>query len=60
MILKPKAAKLEEISTIEELRGVENDQQMELIADHYAKVSNLYEPIKFEHFKSYIELKFIY
>ena len=50
-----KQSKLEEISTIEELRGVENDQQMELIADHYAKVSNLYEPIKFEHFKSYIE-----
>ena len=50
-----KQSKMEEISTIEELRGVENDQQMELIADHYAKVSNLYEPIKFEHFKSYIE-----
>ena len=44
-----------EISTIEELRGFQNDQQMELIADHYAKVSNLYKPIEYEDFEDYIK-----
>ena len=47
--------KNEEINTIEELRGVDNDQQMELIADHYVKVSNLYKPVQYEDFKDYLE-----
>ena len=50
-----KDSKTEEISTIEELKGVDNDQQMEQIADHYAKVSNLYKPVVYDDFKDYIE-----
>ena len=40
------------VNTVEELEGMDNDQQMEAIADHYAKVSNLYEPVTNEHFKA--------
>ena len=45
----------QEITGIVELDGMENDQQMEAIADHYAKVSNLYEPVKNEHFVEYLQ-----
>ena len=43
------------ITTVEELSGLEDDQQSEVIADHYAKVSSLYEPVRYEHFKEYLE-----
>ena len=44
----------ENITTVEELVGLDNDQQMELIADHYVKVSNLYQPVQNEDFEGYL------
>ena len=34
--------------------GCSDDQQAEIIADHYAAISNLYEPVKNEHFSQYL------
>ena len=44
-----------EITSIDELDGMENSQQAEAIADHYSKVSNLYEPVRNEHFEEYLQ-----
>ena len=40
-----------DIDTVEELNGLEKDEQVEVIADHYAAVSNLYEPVHNADFK---------
>ena len=40
-------------TTIAELSGLDGSQEMEVIADHYARVSNEYEPIKDDHFGEY-------
>ena len=50
-----KETKNDKITTVEELRGLENDQQREIIADHYARVSNQYEPVKKEDFQEYLQ-----
>ena len=50
-----KEIRSEKITTVEELRGLEDTQQSEVIADHYARVSNLYEPVRNEHFQKYLE-----
>ena len=44
-----------DIDTVEELNGLEKDEQVEVIADHYAAVSNLYEPVHNADFKEYLE-----
>ena len=44
-----------DIDTVEELNGLEEDEQVEVIADHYAAVSNLYEPVHNVDFKDYLE-----
>ena len=44
-----------EIVTVEELIGYSDDQQAEIIADHYAAISNLYEPVRNEHFSQYLD-----
>ena len=44
-----------DLDTVEELSGLDDDQQVEAIADHYAAISNLYEPVKEEDFKDYLE-----
>ena len=48
-------SKSDKISTVEELMGLDDDQQMEVIADHYAKVSTIYEPVKNEDFGEYLK-----
>ena len=50
-----KETKTSKIDTVEELEGLENIQQMEVIADHYARVSNQYEPVKDDDFKEYLQ-----
>ena len=45
----------QEITSITELEGLESSQQVEIIADHYSKVSNLYQPVKKEHFEEYLK-----
>ena len=47
--------KREEIVTVEELIGFSDDQQAEIIADHYASISNLYAPVKKEDFCEYLK-----
>ena len=42
----------QEIASIPELDGLDNSQQVEVISDHYSKVTNLYEPVK--HFEEYL------
>ena len=39
-----------------ELDGIYDKLQAEIIADHYAQISNQYEPIKSEDFKEYLDL----
>ena len=50
-----KETKTSKIDTVEELEGLENIQQLEVIADHYARVSNQYEPVKDDDFKEYLQ-----
>ena len=45
----------EDIITVEELMGLDNDQQAEVIADHYASISNIYEAVKNEDFQKYLD-----
>ena len=40
----------QEFASIAELEGLDRSQQVEAIADHYSKVSNLYQPVTNEHF----------
>ena len=40
---------------IEELSGLDDLQQAECIADHYASISNLYKPVKKEDFEDYLK-----
>ena len=40
--------------TVDELIGFTNEEQVEKIADHYASISNLYQPIKAEDFPEYL------
>ena len=42
------------MTTVEELIGLTDDQQAEIIADHYASISNLYKPVKNEDFCEYL------
>ena len=42
-------------STIAELSGLDSNEEMEVIADHYARVSNQYEPVKDDHFGEYLQ-----
>ena len=44
-----------DLATVKELSGLDDDQQVEAIADHYAAISNLYEPVQNEDFKEYLE-----
>ena len=41
---------------VSELDGIYDKLQAEIIADHYAEISNQYEPIKNEDFEEYIDL----
>ena len=38
---------------VEELSGLDAKQQAECIADHYASISNMYEPVKEEDFRTF-------
>ena len=40
---------------IKELMGLDDKQQAECIADHYASISNLYQPVKNENFEEYLK-----
>ena len=42
-------------STIAELSGLDSNEEMEVIADHYARVSDQYEPVKDDHFGEYLQ-----
>ena len=50
-----KEIKIAENVLIPELEGKSDESQAEIIADHYAKISNSYEPLKKEDFKEYLE-----
>ena len=41
---------------VTELDGIYDKLQGEIIADHYAQISNIYEPIKREDFEEYLDL----
>ena len=40
---------------VEELSGLDAKQQAECIADHYASISNMYEPVKEEDFQDFLK-----
>ena len=44
-----------EVNHIEELSGKDDVDQREIIANHYAKISQEYEPVKNEDFKDFLE-----
>ena len=44
-----------DLDTVKELSGLDDDQQVEAIADQYAAISHLYEPVQDEYFKEYLE-----
>ena len=48
--------KTEDTINVAELDGVYDKLQAEMIADHYAQISNQYEPLKNEHFQEYLEV----
>jgi hypothetical protein len=41
--------------TVEELDGFNDEEQAEMIANHYASISNLYKPVKVEDFKDFLD-----
>ena len=43
---------------VDELRGLDDTEQAEVIASHYCKISNEYDPINEEEFKEFIDEKF--
>ena len=43
-------------TNVAELDGIYDKLQGEIIADHYAQISNIYEPINREDFKEYLDL----
>ena len=47
--------KKEENISVEELEGLDAGEQGEVIAAHYASISNLYDPVKREDFSGYLD-----
>ena len=43
------------IITVEELDGFNDEEQAEMIANHYASISNLYKPVNSEDFKDFLD-----
>ena len=41
---------------VAELDGIYDQLQSEIIADHYAQISNQYEPIRNEDFEGYLDM----
>ena len=44
------------LDSVEVLCGLSDEQQREMIADHYAKISNHYDPVDENHFKDFLEM----
>ena len=48
--------KSDDVINVTELDGIYDKLQAEVIADHYAEISNQFEPIKNEDFEEYLDL----